>query len=306
MPEPRQAADEYDIKQCGRCAAWIPRTATMCAACGTSSPDVRIDPRPRRNPVGLPLGVTMTRILVAANLAWFVVSCLVQSADPATRPGSFLVEGSTGHGGAPIGLWAPGWYQHALVFTHGQWWRVLDATFLHGGIVHLALNMFALYRLGHLAEEVFGGAKLLALYVLFAACSTLAGSVWSVGLRGAADSHPVVGASGAICGIAGLLTSFLLVRGSDRGRAIGMQVGQNLLLVLLIGAFIPWVSDTGHIGGAVPGLLVGLVVRQSWSTRLSPASRRNWWLAAALAGVTTVVALGSGALFAVRYLREHT
>jgi membrane associated rhomboid family serine protease len=301
VSEPR--ADDYDLKQCGRCAAWIPRTATMCAYCGTSTPDARIDPRPRKTPLGLPRYVTVTRALIAANLAWFVLSCWVQRADTTTHFGKFLVEGATGTGRPPVGLWALGWYDHARVFEGGEWWRVVTATFLHAGVIHLALNMFALHQLGQIAEELFGGAKLLAIYLVCGACSALAVTVWYVGIL-KQDPTRLVGASGAIFGVGGLLAAFLLRRGSERGRAIGKQIGQNLLVMLALGFFLHFVSNTGHVGGLIPGLLFGMVVRERFSTLLSPESRRNWWIAAALASLAAVVALGSAAAFAVRFLRE--
>ena len=300
MTEHRETADEYDLKQCGRCAAWIPRTATMCAACGSTSPDKRIDSRPARSPLGLPPYVTATRVLIAVNLTYVVFSVWAQlRVAPRTPLAALLIEGDN----FSAGLVRAGWYDHARVVS-GEWWRVLAATFLHGGVFHLAVNMYSLHQLGPFAEELFGAAKFLAIYLICGACSALAISVWFVGVQHLPPQHvpPMVGASGAIFGIAGLLTAFLLRRGSARGRAIGMQLAQNLGLMILIGLMIPYISNTGHVGGAGPGILFGLTVREAFSTQLSPESRRNWWLVATLAAVAAIVALGSGIAFTVHNL----
>lgn len=300
----RQQADEYDLKQCGRCAAWIPRVATRCSACESSTPDARIDSRPKRSPLGLPRSVTVTRALIAANLVWFLFSLRAHFAVGGDVPlGPLLTEGR----GFGAGLWVSGMYVHGAVVADGAWWRVLACTFLHGGVLHLGMNLIALRNLGELAEELFGGAKLLAIYVVSGACSALAVSVWHAGVLGLPpDRVPaLVGASGAIFGIAGLLSVYLLRHATGRGRRIGRQLALNVGGMLLIGLMIPFVSNTAHVGGLIPGALAGFVVRESFSTRLTPASRRNWWVAAAVAAAAVVVALGHASVFAFRAGESH-
>jgi membrane associated rhomboid family serine protease len=305
VSESRETADEYDLKQCGRCAAWIPRTATMCAYCQSSSPDARIDPRPSRSPVGLPPFVTVTRVLIAVNCLYFLFSFWVQARGEQGAPvARFLIEGQGAHPGRiAFGLLCPGAYDHERVVA-GEWWRVLAATFLHAGLIHLGMNMFALNQLGHIAEELFGSAKVLAVYLVCGACSALAISVWFVHVRhvppGVAPA--MVGASGAIFGIGGLLAAFLLKRGNARGRQIGWSIAQNLGLMLMLGFLIPAISNTGHVGGMLPGIAFGLVVRDRFSTRISPVARRNWWLLATLAGVVAVVSLARGVVFTSQVL----
>lgn len=295
----RQKADEYDLKQCGRCAAWIPRTATMCSACGTSSPDARIVSKPKRSPLGLPHAVTVTRCLMAANVVWFLFSLRAQMAlVPDTRLGRVLGDGQ----GFEAGLYASGMYVHELVFERGEWWRVFTAMFLHGGLVHLAVNLYSLNNLGHLAEEVFGGAKTLAIYLVSGVCSALAVTVWFVGVehRDPRLVPGLVGASGAIFGLAGLLSTFLFRRASPRGREIARQIAISSAAMLLVGFVVPRISQTGHVGGLVPGVLFGLAVREGFSTRLSPAARRNWWALALVLSVAAVVSLAHASFFAFR------
>src|SRR5271165_1974083 len=59
------------------------------------------------------------------------------------------------------------------VLIVGQWWRVVTAMFVHGGILHLALNMWCLWNLGMLAEPLMGSFGLVAVYVLTGAAGNL-------------------------------------------------------------------------------------------------------------------------------------
>lgn len=306
MSEERAQGDDYDIKQCGRCAAWIPRTATMCSYCGTSSPDVRVDPRVSLRARGPLRGLTVTRALMAANCLYFLFALWVQrTAAPDTRMGPFLIEGGT-RGQAPWGFLLTGWYDHGRVAQEHEWWRVMTAVFLHGGLIHLAVNMWSLNVLGRIAEELFGATKTLAVYLVCGACSTLAVSVWFAGAlgRSADEIHPMLGASGAIFGLGGLIASFLLRHGTDAGRRVGWSLAQNLALMLLLGLYLRFVSNTGHVGGLIPGVLFGLTLRDKFSTRISPEARRNWWLAAALAVAVAGASLANGAAFTFRHLGD--
>lgn len=298
MSEPETG--DYDIKQCGRCAAWIPRVATMCSYCGSNAPDSRIDPRPSKTPLGLPPAVTVTRVLIAVNCLYFLFSLWAQyRATPGLKLAPLLIEGR----GFDFGLDAAGAYIHQRVAA-GEWWRVLAATFLHAGLLHLGMNMFALNQLGHICEDLFGGAKTLAIYMLCGAASALAMSVWFVHIQGQdpADAPALVGASGAIFGLGGLLAAFLLKRGTESGRRVGWSIAQNLGLMLALGFLIPRISNTGHVGGLIPGIVIGLVVRERFSTLVSPQARRNWWLLATIGAVAAAVALARGFAFTTTVL----
>lgn len=291
---------DYDIKQCGRCAAWIPRSATMCSYCGSTSPDSRIDPRPSRTPLGLPPWVTVTRVLIAVNCLYFLFSMWAQIRRyPDTPVGPLLIEGR----GFSQMLLVTGSYRADRV-AGGEWWRILSATFLHGGLVHLAVNMFSLARLGHFCEELLGGAKTLAIYVVCAVASTVGTGLWFTYVERLDGAHApqLVGASGAICGLAGLLAAFLLKNGTESGRRIGWSILQSVGMMLLLGWIIPFVSNTAHVAGLIPGVLVGLVVRERFSTLVSPQARRNWWLLATIGAVAAGAALARGFLFTTTVL----
>jgi rhomboid protease GluP len=138
----------------------------------------------------------------------------------------------------------------------GQWWRLLTTTFVHGGLLHLALNMYTLFGAGSFVERTWGRWRLLLLYLL----SAWGGSCLAIAFTPQAG---VVGASGAICGVLGAEAVWVLLYGkylppalARRGRS---QVFTTLLLMIVI-SVLPLISAWGHLGGAVTGALVAVVL----------------------------------------------
>ncbi|MCA1729002.1 MAG: rhomboid family intramembrane serine protease, partial [Actinobacteria bacterium] len=139
----------------------------------------------------------------------------------------------------------------ALV-AQGEAWRLLTSAFLHSGFTHLALNMLSLYFLGSFAEISFGRSRFLALYLI----SGIAGGLAFL-YFGAFDAQ-AVGASGAIFGLLGGVFGFAIRRGTFS--TSDPLIRQLLILTainLFLGATIPNVSNTAHIGGLVGGLVFG-------------------------------------------------
>ncbi|MBV9440561.1 MAG: rhomboid family intramembrane serine protease, partial [Candidatus Eremiobacteraeota bacterium] len=110
-------------------------------------------------------------------------------------------------------------YDHGALFgpaaLQGQWWRIVTAAFLHGGIMHVGLNMLALYQVGNLVESILGRARFAAIYAL-----SLIGSGLAVVI--VTPNELTIGASGAIFGLFGALVAIGL-RAGPRGRGL---VGQ--------------------------------------------------------------------------------
>ncbi|MEO5951747.1 MAG: rhomboid family intramembrane serine protease [Chloroflexia bacterium] len=142
----------------------------------------------------------------------------------------------------------------------GEWWRLITATFLHDGIVHIALNGFSLYMIGIEVEALFGRAQFIAIYAI----SGLAGSVAFFLF----EEAPGLGASGAIFGVFGALVVYYALNRSLFG-AFGRK-NFNVILIVLVGniAFGYLINTTGiasvgneaHIGGLIAGAAVGFVL----------------------------------------------
>ena len=162
----------------------------------------------------------------------------------------------------------------------GEWWRLLTAGFLHGGLFHLLLNMYALYFLGRMLEPALGHVRFAAIY--FAAL--LAGSFGAVLVS---PETPVVGASTAIFGLFGAAIVMARNRGID---IMASGLGPILILNLVI-TFLPGlnISIGGHLGGLVGGVLAALAV-EALSKRRSPVVAVLVCAAIAIASVVGAVA----------------
>ncbi|MGA2389843.1 MAG: rhomboid family intramembrane serine protease [Candidatus Sulfotelmatobacter sp.] len=173
----------------------------------------------------------------------------------------------------------------------GEWWRLLTCVFVHGGLVHVAFNMWCLWNLGQLTESLYGRWTYAAVYLLCGIGSSLASLAWHPGT-------PSVGASGAIFGLAGAMLAafklgeFSVPRAALQGtlRSLGAFVVYNLIF----GAAMSGVDNAAHIGGLLTGLILGAVIALI-APQQEHAPRR---LAIFLA---TSVALAAGAMALARY-----
>ncbi len=169
----------------------------------------------------------------------------------------------------------------------GQWWRLGSALFLHFGVIHLLLNMWALWDVGRLIEQLFGRWRFIALYL----GSGIIGNLLSLAIQG--NQAVSGGASGAIFSLYGALLVFLLRerRQVDPGefRWLFGAASAFIVLALVMGLLVPGIDNAAHLGGLVAGALWGLVLARRWTHR-SPHPRATRTIAAAvLVAATTAL-----------------
>jgi len=175
---------------------------------------------------------------------------------------------------SPNALFAWGGNEASYVLYHGDWWRIVTAMFVHGGILHLALNMWCLWNLGLLAEPLMGTFGVIAAYLLTGAAGNLLSTFKNIGWplhQGGQTIYPVgVGASGAVFGIAGalivLLKSQQLPVPLNELKKIRRSVIYFAVINLVIGFSINVgtgymgsgiaVDNMAHLGGCASGLLL--------------------------------------------------
>ena len=135
----------------------------------------------------------------------------------------------------------------------GQWWRLFTAIFLHIGILHLLLNMYALLYIGLLLEPYLGKIRFLAAYLISGIAASVTSLWWN-------DITISAGASGAIFGMYGvflaLLTTNLLDKSAKKAllTSIAVFVGYNLINGLKPNSGI---DNAAHVGGLISGLIIG-------------------------------------------------
>ncbi len=150
----------------------------------------------------------------------------------------------------------------APLVVAGQWWRIVTANFLHLGILHLALNMFALLYLGKFVEYRLGTLRFTIAYVV-AGLGSMA-MITYVDTRWLTEPQVTVGASGAIMGMLGTMGAIHLIDwGQGKARAAARQlqtvlfsVGLQLIFDLTNGH----TSIVGHFSGLLVGFVVGLLL----------------------------------------------
>lgn len=138
---------------------------------------------------------------------------------------------------------------HGPSIRIGEYYRLLTGMFLHGSIMHLFFNMYALYVIGSQIENYFGRIKYLIIY-LFAG---VMGALFSMIFNGNVLS---IGASGAIFGLMGSLLYFGYHYRVYLGNVLKTQLIPLILFNLLLGFILSGVDNFAHIGGLIGGILI--------------------------------------------------
>lgn len=137
----------------------------------------------------------------------------------------------------------------------GQQWRLITSVFVHGGILHLLFNMYALISIGAFIETGFGKYRYFFGYL----ATGLLASITSTSYH---DNIVSVGASGAIFGIYGLLLSLLLFKvisvDAEARKNIIASTVFFIVFNIAFGFSIPGIDNAAHIGGLVSGFIIGL------------------------------------------------
>lgn len=220
-------ADRETYISCSRCENSICPECMVsapvgfhCPDCLSQAPQPKVKTRGRSNSARVP---TVTKYLLGISIGAYIYTVL--------NGGVIFVASNFG--------------MIPLAIADGQWWRLITAAFLHGSLLHLAFNMYALYWLGPQLEELLGQKKFLALYLI----SAFGGNVASYYFSGINTLS--VGASGAIFG---LLTATIVI-----GRELRRDVSQLILLLginVVFGFINPNIDWRAHFGGALVGAAI--------------------------------------------------
>lgn len=168
----------------------------------------------------------VTYLLIALNVILYIIPVLTNSYD--TIINNFCVYGP--------------------LIKAGQYYRIITGAFLHGGILHLAFNCYALYVIGSQLESYLGKVRYLIIYLFSAVTASLFSMIF--------NSNPSIGASGAIFGLMGALVYFGYHYRVYLGNVLKSQIIPLILFNLLIGALSTGIDNFAHIGGLIGGLLI--------------------------------------------------
>jgi rhomboid protease GluP len=186
---------------------------------------------------------SVTTILIALNVLAFVVMGFLGAGwiEPASmRP---YIDFAANNGAAT---------------TQGEWWRLLTAMFVHYGIVHLGLNMWALLDAGRVVERLLGRLPFALAYMASGILAGFSSLLWNQ------DRTWSAGASGAVFGVYGMLLGFMLKEKASTPSVILRPVLKSVLFFagynLLYGFMQPRIDNAAHIGGFVSGFGLGWIL----------------------------------------------
>ncbi|MCD6550932.1 rhomboid family intramembrane serine protease [Thermotoga sp.] len=173
----------------------------------------------------------------------------------------------------------------------GDWFRLITALFVHGGILHILFNSYALYYFGLIVEDIYGTEKFLFSYFFTGVIGNIATHIFY-------HDTISVGASGAIFGLIGVLFAAGLRK--DTPFFMRPVTGASLLPIILINVvygFLPGtnINNAAHLGGFLTGMLLGYTMKPfSWK-------RRALWKAIA---ILTVLLVALSYAFLIKQIPE--
>jgi len=257
---------------CPHCRAFITSHDKVCPYCNERVGQRAVE---RRDPGAIlggfiPHARFVTMIILTINCGLYLATVVFSQRNG--QGGGFLgVDGQT--------LYAFGAKYRAAILGYGQWWRLVTAGFLHGGLLHIGMNSWVLFDLGAQVEDVYGASRLIVIYFLANAFGFLLSTFWTSALS--------VGASAGIMGLLGAMIALgIRNRHSQAGAALrGMYV--RWAIYVFIFGLLPGlnIDNAAHLGGLAAGFGVAWLagtprILTAWSERL-------WMVAAAACVVIT-------------------
>ena len=147
-----------------------------------------------------------------------------------------------------------------LFYQNHEWKRLITPSFVHIGITHLLFNMLALYTASSILEQIYGSIKTLLIYLVTAAVGNIFAAFFTPAIV-------VAGASTSIFGMFAVLATLAVISKHDGVKNVGASYIGVILINLLYNLFTPGVSMAGHIGGAIGGVLMALILNSKFEKR---------------------------------------
>jgi len=256
---------------CPQCRAFITTRDKICPYCNTQVGARAVDRRSDA-PIGgfIPPYRFTTVLILLINVAFYVATVLA-SMKAGNSDALMTLDGPTLIAfGCKIPL--------AYLIESKEYWRLVTAGFLHGGLMHIAMNTWAMWDLGAQVDDVYGTARMLVIYFV---SSVLGFSLSTV------FSHSIsIGASAGICGMIGAMIALGLRHHNPIGDAMRGSYIRWVVMILIIG-FLPMfhIDNAAHIGGLIGGFGVAYIAGEPG--RVGSVMESMWKFAAGCAVLIT-------------------
>src|ERR1700733_15210118 len=216
-------------RMCPNCRAFITTDDRVCPYCNEKVGTRAIDRRSPSPILGglIPHAQFTTILILVVNAGMFVASML---------NGSLLELGGSFRAAVRL----------------GQFWRLVTAGFLHGGVLHIGMNSWVLFDLGARVEEVYGASRMLVAYFVATVCGFYVSAF--------VGHQPLsVGASAGLMGLIGAMIAFGVRNRSGIGREIRTMYVRWAVYILAMGLVMRMTDNWAHIGGLAGGFAVAYV-----------------------------------------------
>ena len=161
----------------------------------------------------------------------------------------------------------------------GQWWRLVTAGFLHGGVLHILMNSWVLFDLGAQVEQLYGASRMWVIFFIATVAGFLASSWWS--------AVPSVGASAGLCGLIGAMIALGVRHRTPMGDAIRGMYIRWAVYILLMGLLPLRIDNAAHLGGLAGGFAIAYIAQLPG--RQGSATETLWRVASWCCVIITVV-----------------
>jgi len=267
---------------CPNCRKLISADESHCPYCGISSPGSGW----RNNFLTRLLSHAdfMIRAIIFTNAGMYLLTVLFNTARPgmSMNPLTYLSPDNT----SLMLLGATGTFP---IDRLGRWWTIVSANYLHGGILHILFNMFALWQLAPLVAREYGTYRTFIIYTLGGACGFLVSYLAGVSFT--------IGASAAVCSLIGATLYYGKSRGGLYGQIIYKQVGGWAVGIFIFGFLVRGINNWGHGGGMLAGIVLGILLGYHEKKAESSLHRTLAIICVAATVATLIWAVFSGIYF---------
>ena len=268
-------------KLCPACGSLVGISATKCHQCGTNL---------TFSLAAVSKGLSgffgghapVTTVLLIVNILMFGVTWMAMAS--AGEGGGLSI--LWGMGGEP--LYRLGESFPYSIFVMNEWYRLVTAMFLHGGLIHIGFNMMVLMDIGPVVEEVYGSARFLFLYT----ATGIVGFLFSAFV----GRHTSVGASAPILGLIGVMIAITTKRGGSHMQQLRSRLVSWVVSIFVFGFLMRGVDNWAHAGGLAAGFGLGKLF-----TDREPANHSERRTAYTLGWLAAAVVVASFVLMILHY-----